>query len=122
MVTEDDMIATKNEGYYERLRTRRNEVMMTLEHVQKEQRAVNDNKESIDKAAYASRVHLLDNLADWYLNETKRIDDALIRIAEGSYGLCLACHQPIELRRLETTPEAAFCSECQKTREGLKAA
>ena len=116
------MIAVEHERHYERLRNRRNEVMMTLEHVQKEQRAIDDNKEWIDKAAYESRVHLLDSLADWYLNETRRIDDALIRIAEGNYGLCLACHEPIEPQRLETTPEAAFCAECQKTREGLSAA
>ena len=116
------MIAVKNEAHYERLRSRRNEVMMTLEHVQKEHRAIDDNRESIDQAAYESRVHLLDNLADWYLNETRRIDDALIRIAEGNYGSCLACHKAIEPRRLDTTPEAAFCAECQETRERLSAA
>jgi DnaK suppressor protein len=116
------MIAVKNEVHYDRLRTRRNEVMMTLEHVQKEQRAIADNKDWIDKAAYQSRVHLLDSLADWYVNETRRIDNALIRIAEGNYGLCLGCRKPIEVGRLETTPEAAFCTQCQKTWEGLSAA
>ena len=116
------MIAVKNEAHYDRLRTRRNEVMMTLEHVQKEQRAMDDSKDVIDKAAYRSRAHLLDSLADWYINETKRIDNALIRIAEGNYGVCLGCRKPIEMGRLESTPEAAFCAECQKTREGLSAA
>jgi len=113
------MIAVDYEVYYGKLRNRRNEIRMTLEHVQKEQRSVNDNKEIIDRAAYESRLHLLDNLAEWYVNETARIDNALIRIAEGKYGVCLGCHKAIEPSRLEAKPEAAFCAGCQKVREEL---
>jgi RNA polymerase-binding transcription factor DksA len=116
------MIAVNFETYYDRLKNRRNEIIMTLEHVHRERRAVEDNEEWIDQAAYESRVHLLDNLANWYLDEITRIDDALIRIAEGKYRVCVACHEPIGLRRLETTPEAAFCTECQKMRDELSAA
>lgn len=107
----------KNEVYCERLRRRRDEIMMTLEHVRKEQRTVDDNKDWIDHAAYESRVDLLDNLIDWYRKETARIDDALGRIAQGKYGFCLACHGRIDARRLETSPEAAFCTGCQSMRE-----
>lgn len=110
---------SKNVSYYERLRQRRDEIMMTREHLQKEQRLVDDNKDWIDHAAYESRVGLLDNLADCYAKETVQIDDALTRIAEGTYGLCLACHAPIEPRRLDITPEAAFCAGCQEMREAV---
>jgi RNA polymerase-binding transcription factor DksA len=116
------MIANEVATYYDRLRNRRHEIMMTLEHVQKEQRTMDENRDWIDRAAYNSRVHLLDNLAEWYTHETARIDEALIRIAEGKYGLCIGCHNPIEPARLETTPEAAFCADCQKAREALNAA
>jgi RNA polymerase-binding transcription factor DksA len=108
-----------NEHYCEKLKQRRCEIMRTLEHVQKEQRTVDENKEWIDKAAYESRCHLLGSLADWYTHETARIDDALIRISEGRYGVCLGCRAPIEPRRLETAPEATFCAECQNAREAL---
>ena len=96
----------KYESYYELLRKRRNETMLTLAHVQSEQRAVDESKDWIDRAAYENRVHLLDNLASWYANETARIDEALIRIAEGNYGICLGCRTPIDPRRLESQPEA----------------
>ena len=119
---EATMNASGNELYVDRLIKRRNEIMRTLEHLQTEQRTVNENKDWIDQAAYVSRCHLLDGLADWYTNETARVDDALIRISENRYGICLACHTPIELHRLEITPEAAFCAECQKTREALAGA
>jgi RNA polymerase-binding transcription factor len=116
------MNQSNNKLYYDRLRRRRDEIMMTREHLRKEQRTVDENKDWVDRAAYESRVGLLDNLVEWYLKETARIDDALIRIAEGKYGLCLACHAPIEPQRLDTMPEAAFCASCQETREELNAA
>jgi len=74
----------------------------------------------IDQAAFESRIDLLCELIDWYLKETARIDDALIRMGEGKYGVCLACHEQIEPRRLETAPETAFCAKCQKNREDLR--
>lgn len=113
------MNAIKNEAYYNKLKNRRGEIIRTLEHVQKEQRTVDENKEWIDRAAYESRCQLLDSLADWYVHETTRIDGALTRITEGRYGVCLGCHEPIEPHRLETAPDAAFCADCQKIREEL---
>ena len=116
------MNAIKNPEYYERLKTRRNEVMMTLAHVHKEQRTMEENKDRIDCAAYESRLRLLDNLTCWYVDEIARIDEALIRIAEGTYGICVGCHEPIDARRLETTPVAIFCAPCQAMREELSTA
>jgi RNA polymerase-binding transcription factor DksA len=106
-----------NELYHERLRRRRDEIEMTREHLQKEQRVVDENKDWIDHAAYESRVDLLHRLTGWYLDEIARIDQALSRIAENKYGLCLACHQAIEPKRLDIAPEAAFCAGCQELRE-----
>jgi RNA polymerase-binding transcription factor len=105
-------------AHYERLRKRRDQVMLTLEHVQRELRAVDDNKDWIDHAAYKRRVDLLDSLTDWYVKESAYIDTALDRIAEGKYGVCLACRGPIE-GCLETSSEIAFCAECQSMREAL---
>jgi len=34
---------------------------------------------------------------------------ALKRIAEGSYGMCVRCGQPITQKRLEALPWAAYC-------------
>lgn len=109
----------KNEEYVDKLRCRRTEILRTLEHIHDEQRTVAENKTWIDKAAYVSRCNLLDSLAEWYADEATRVDAALIRIDEGRYGVCCACHAPIESHRLEAVPEAAFCAECQVTREAL---
>jgi len=41
------------------------------------------------------------------------IDQALMRIDEGSYGLCARCGQPINERRLEAMPTARYDAACQ---------
>lgn len=116
------MNVTKYESYHDLLKKRRNKMMLTLTHVRNEQRVVDENKHAIDRSAYKSRLHLLGNLADWYAKETARIDEALTRIAEGKYGICLGCREPIDARRLEAAPEAMFCAACQTMREKLSEA
>jgi DnaK suppressor protein len=41
------------------------------------------------------------------------IDQALLRINEGSYGLCARCGKLIEERRLEALPTARYDAACQ---------
>ena len=41
------------------------------------------------------------------------IDQALLRIKEGSYGTCARCGKVIEERRLEALPTARFDANCQ---------
>jgi RNA polymerase-binding transcription factor DksA len=116
------MNVSKSQQYYDRLNIRRNKVMMTLEHVQQEQRAIDESRDWIDRAAYESRVHLLDNLVNWYINEKARIEEALSRIRQGKFGVCIACHEPIEAERLKLAPDAAFCAACHAAREDLSRA
>ncbi len=41
------------------------------------------------------------------------IDQALLRIAEGSYGICARCGKQIDERRLEALPTARYDAACQ---------
>ena len=41
------------------------------------------------------------------------IDQALLRMKEGSYGICTRCGKPIDERRLEALPTARFDAVCQ---------
>jgi len=59
--------------HIERLKKRRDQVALTLEHVQEELRALDDNKDSIDHASYKSRADLLASLAGWYFEESAHI-------------------------------------------------
>jgi len=41
------------------------------------------------------------------------IDQALLRIKEGSYGICARCGKIIDERRLEALPTARYDAQCQ---------
>jgi DnaK suppressor protein len=47
------------------------------------------------------------------LNATEeRLERALEKIAEGSYGICDRCGNPIPENRLEAAPESVLCVTC----------
>jgi DnaK suppressor protein len=45
------------------------------------------------------------------------IEAALTRMQEGSYGLCTACGNQINPRRLDALPWTQYCLRCQQARE-----
>jgi DnaK suppressor protein len=47
----------------------------------------------------------------------KKIDEALRRIEEGTFGECDDCGEDIELRRLEARPTATLCVSCKEEQE-----
>jgi DnaK suppressor protein len=102
------------------LTKRRQQVAMSLRHVEKERNEAEENTDWLDRAAYDSRIALLDRLSEWYTREIDEIDRAFARVQQSKYGICLACHNPIETQRLEFFPEVAFCAACQEAREGLQ--
>ena len=46
------------------------------------------------------------------VQEINAIEDALQRIALGTYGTCVKCGNAIAAQRLEALPEAALCRTC----------
>jgi RNA polymerase-binding protein DksA len=50
-------------------------------------------------------------------DELRRIDGALARISEGSYGCCESCGQEIPVARLQAEPTALRCVQCQELYE-----
>jgi DnaK suppressor protein len=51
--------------------------------------------------------------------ELEAIEEALMRLENGVYGLCENCGLAIEPRRLEIMPETPLCRGCQSQREKL---
>jgi DnaK suppressor protein len=42
----------------------------------------------------------------------ERVERALEKIADGTYGTCDACGKPIDPRRLRAAPESTVCVDC----------
>jgi RNA polymerase-binding transcription factor DksA len=49
-------------------------------------------------------------------DQVTAIDSALARLADGSYGLCASCGNPIAADRLTARPMAAVCISCASAR------
>jgi DnaK suppressor protein len=47
----------------------------------------------------------------------RRIDEALQRLADGAYGICADCEEPIAEARLQALPFATLCRDCQERAE-----
>ncbi|PIE58294.1 MAG: RNA polymerase-binding protein DksA [Desulfobulbus propionicus] len=46
-----------------------------------------------------------------------KIDEALARIEDGSYGICADCGEEIAIKRLQARPVAKFCIDCKTQQE-----
>ncbi len=42
------------------------------------------------------------------------VEEALARLDDGTFGICVRCGQPIASERLEALPWAARCIDCQR--------
>jgi RNA polymerase-binding protein DksA len=47
----------------------------------------------------------------------RRIDEALQRLEDGTYGVCIECEAEISAARLEALPFAELCRDCQEAAE-----
>ena len=44
----------------------------------------------------------------------RNIENALYKIENGTYGICVECHKQIDEERLDILPETSLCSYCAK--------
>ncbi len=70
-----------------------------------------------DQALSSSMESLRSSFQNTETEEYKRIVKALEKIADGTYGICTDCDQPISAKRLEMYPNAERCLTCQEAYE-----
>lgn len=51
------------------------------------------------------------------INKLTLIDDALKRISNNDFGICISCDEEIVIKRLEFDPTATLCIECANLNE-----
>jgi DnaK suppressor protein len=88
------------------------------EHVRADQAAAlefSDDgvKDTVDMSLMDVNKELALRLGERESQMIADIDQALLRIHEGSYGTCARCGQPIDERRLEALPTARYDAACQ---------
>ena len=65
-----------------------------------------------DEAANVYNKQILLSLNEGERLRLQEVDEALDRIASGTYGICEECGGPISLKRLEVRPVAKYCVPC----------
>ena len=90
------------------------EVDRTVHHMQDEAANFPDPN---DRATQESEFGLELRTRDRERKLLRKIDSALVRIDEGSYGYCDETGEEIGMKRLEARPVATLCLEAQERRE-----
>ena len=70
-------------------------------------------KDSVDMSLQDVNQELQLRLGERESQAVADIDQALLRIEEGSYGICQSCNEPIDERRLDAVPTARYDAACQ---------
>jgi|ERR1041385_985552 DnaK suppressor protein len=82
--------------------------------------ANDDLQQSSDLAVRDVIQELALKLSDHESQIVADIDQALMRMEEGSYGVCVRCGHEIDERRLEALPTARYDAACQAEIETAK--
>ena len=88
------------------------------EHVRTDQAAAlelydDGVKDSVDLSVQDLNKEIALRLGERSSKLVADIDQALLRMKEGGYGICARCSKPIDERRLEALPTARYDAACQ---------
>lgn len=78
----------------------------------------NTSTDEEDKPAERQEEEVLTALSHSDQVELSRIDAALARMDDGSYGQCANCGEEIAAARLQAVPDAVLCVSCAEAAEG----
>lgn len=79
-----------------------------------------DDSETPDPVDLAVRNYSKNVMLAVSENESKQlalIDEALLRIEDGEYGICQNCEKEVNPKRLAALPWARYCLDCQELQE-----
>jgi hypothetical protein len=76
---------------------------------------------TIELALFCGR-YLAANRTEWTSFLIRQVSEALWRIDDGNYGLCLQCGEPISVKRLTALPWVELCAGCQEGKSKYGAA
>ncbi len=104
----------------EKLLQQRKEILASIEGRKADVAKMMEGSEPGDEVDTASDTidgNLINHLSDQDTKRLNMINNALTRIEQGRYGICLNCGENIPEKRLEALPFAMLCMDCQERLE-----
>ena len=99
------------EFFKERLLNMKKELRQHLENERTELSKQSRECDDLDRAQVEEEIHLRLRILDRESKLLPKIDEAIKRIDEGSYGYCINTGEAIGIERLLVRPTALFCAE-----------
>jgi len=109
------MTQTELAHYKALLTARRNEI--TGRPHQRDELFVVQSNEQIETVQLAGQREFAARSLERQSKILGQIEAALERIQDGEFGVCLDCETPISPKRLAALPWAAYCLQCQESRD-----
>jgi len=104
------MKITDGEQIKKKLEKRRERLLRSLPE---ESRALVSNPDAGDLASRYDRLQRVKSLDNEIAMQLNKIEAALERLQQGSFGICRKCGRPISKARLEVLPQTPLCIECR---------
>lgn len=113
------MNADRLEYFKNKLVTMKNELISKLNERYNEALSFGNDgtQDSADEAYNIYNKNLMLGKVETDALKLQLVEQALIRIAANTYGICIECEDEIEERRLEFVPFARYCTECKSEME-----
>ena len=107
------------EYYRKKLLGRREELLKIIARTEEEGRAADDDPtvDLADKAANSYTKEFLFGQTNHDRFTLQLVEEALERMKQNAYGLCVHCHEEVQQKRLEAVPWARHCICCQEKQE-----
>jgi DnaK suppressor protein len=103
------------------LEERRREMLSEMHEKMRDVRAVGASGEGVLDAAETTEADIQDDielaLIQMKSETLHKIEEALSRLAEETYGYCFECGDEISERRLRALPFAVRCKDCEEAHE-----
>jgi DnaK suppressor protein len=106
------MSRSEVERYRTMLEAKRTELSFGLRS--REDIVIEKAADTLDQVQFAGERELAIRNLDRGSKLLRSIRNALARIEDGSYGVCLHCDTAINPKRLAAVPWAAYCVRCQE--------
>lgn len=116
------MDARKLDHFRKKLLTKKEELDRMVSKTEQYGREADEesSQDVADKAASSYTKEFLFSHSSSERSIMQLVDEALARVDNDSFGVCIACGNAIQARRLEAVPWTRYCISCQeKQEEGL---
>jgi len=111
----DDKQLQKFKSQLEEMKTK---IMTDVEQTLSEMTSQSGNiPDPNDRATVESDRNFELRIRDRERKLMNKVEEAILRIDEGEYGICDSCGEDISIKRLEARPVAKYCIDCKTKQE-----